>query len=223
MTQPKGSNMSERKKSWAEMTDRNSEWFTWTDILTMTAGKREVTLRVVKATQGHIKQSKNKRVVALKFEGAKNPLGLNPTNAAEIESLYGTDKPADWEAQRILLTLYIGRTKDPKRPGQECNCVRIRNRKPSPAEVHGAKYDREIALAMIGGAGTEADLTAARAALTALKPPAADADALRAAIAEADKRIKAAAEAAEAAAREAAELDGFTPDATDEQIAEGAA
>lgn len=214
--------MSERKKSWAEMTDRNSEWFTWADILTMTAGKREVTLRVTKAVQGKIKQS-NKRVVALTFDGAKKPLGLNPTNAAEIEALYGTDKPADWEAQRILLTLYIGRTKDPKRPGHECNCVRVRNRKPSPAEVHGAKYDREIALAMIGGAGTEADLTAARAALTALKPPATDADALRAAIAEADKRIKASVEAAEAAAREAAELDGFTPDATAEHVAEGAA
>ena len=82
--------MSERKKSWAEMTDRNSEWFTWPDILEMTGGKQEVTLQVVKAEQGKIKQS-NKRVVALTFDGAKKPLGLNATNAKSITSLYGTD------------------------------------------------------------------------------------------------------------------------------------
>ena len=79
--------MSERKKSWAEMTDRNSEWFTWPDILEMTSGRTEVTLRVVKAEQGKIKQS-DKRVVALTLDGAKRRLGLNATNAKMITSIY---------------------------------------------------------------------------------------------------------------------------------------
>jgi hypothetical protein len=139
--------MTDRKKAWAEMTDRNSKWFTWADILEMTDGKQEVTVRVVKAAQGKIDQS-NKRVVALTFDGVAKPLGLNATTAKSITSLYGTEYPSDWEAQRITLTLYIGRDKDPTIPGAMCNCVRVRNRKPADAQVRGAKYDHAAAYAL---------------------------------------------------------------------------
>lgn len=187
--------MSERKKSWAEMTDRNSEWFTWPDILEMTGGKQEVTLQVVKAEQGKIKQS-NKRVVALTFDGAKKPLGLNATNAKSITSLYGTDKPADWADQRILLTLFVGQARDPESGGQ-CNCVRIRAKKPSVSQLHGAKYDHDAALALIASATSQAEIDAHRVTIAAQKPPAAHHAALKDAFAAREAEIKEEATAAE--------------------------
>lgn len=180
----------ERKKSWAEMTDRNSEWLTWPDILEMTAGRQEVTLRVAKCEQGKIKQS-GKRVVAVTFDGAKKPLGLNATNAKTITALYGTDKPAEWQERKILLTLFVGTARDPDGGGQ-CNCVRIRNRKPTDAEVFGAKYDRAIALKLIADAVSLDELESARATISAQRPPKADHADLKAAIESRDAAIKAA-------------------------------
>lgn len=192
--------MSEQRKSWAEMTDRNSEWFTWPDILEMTGGKREITLRVVEAKQGKIKQS-NKRVVALTLEGVKKPLGLNATNAKMITSIYGTDKPADWSDAKILLTLYVGEARDPD-SGGKCGCVRIRAKKPAATQLHGAKYDHASAMAMIGMAKTAEELTECRATIGAQKPPAASHAELKAAFESAEARIK---EDAEVAAHFAAE------------------
>lgn len=181
--------MSERDKSWAEMTDRNSEWFTWPDILEMTGGRTEVTLRVVKAEQGKIKQS-DKRVVALTLDGAKRRLGLNATNAKMITSIYGTDKPAAWAAAGILLTLYVGRARDPD-GGGDCNCVRIRAKRPEAAQLHGAAYDHAAALALIASAKTVEALTEARVAIAAQRPPEAHHAELKSATTAAEERIKA--------------------------------
>lgn len=182
--------MSEHDKSWAEMTDRNSEWFTWPDILEMTGGRTEVTLRVIKAEQGKIKQS-DKRVVALTLDGAKRRLGLNATNAKMITSIYGTDKPSAWAADKILLTLYVGRARDPD-GGGDCNCVRIRAKRPEAAQLHGAAYDHAAALALIAAAKTGEALTEARVTIAAQRPPEAHHAELKSATAAADERIKAA-------------------------------
>lgn len=188
--------MSERKKSWAEMTDRNSEWLTWPDLLEMN-GERDITLRIERAIQGKIKQS-NKRVVALHFAGVKKPLGLNATNAKVITSITGSDKPADWAEAKALITLYIGRDKDPTIPGAQCNCVRIRPRKPSEAQLFAAKYDHERWLTLIGEAASPEDVAAARELLNAQKPPKEHHAAIKAAIEAATARITAAMQAASA-------------------------
>lgn len=188
--------MSERKKSWAEMTDRNSEWLTWPDLLEMN-GERDVTLRIERATQGKIKQS-NKRVVALYFAGVKKPLGLNATNAKVITSITGSDKPDDWVAAKALITLYIGRDKDPTIPGAQCNCVRIRPRKPGEAQLFAAKYDHAAWLAFIGEALTPEDVAQARQILNDRKPPKECHAEIKAAIEAATARITASMQAASA-------------------------
>lgn len=190
--------MSERKKSWAEMTDRNSEWLTWPDLLEMNGGA-DVTLRIERATQGKIKQS-NKRVVALYFAGVKKPLGLNATNAKTITALTGSDKPADWVEGRALVTLFIGKDKDPSSDvkGALCNCVRIRPRKPGEAQLFAAKYDHAAWLAFIGEALTPEDVTQARQILNDRKPPKEHHAEIKAAIEAATARITAAMQAASA-------------------------
>lgn len=188
--------MTERKKSWAEMTDRNSEWLTWPDLLEMN-GERDVTLRIERAIQGKIKQS-NKRVVALYFAGVKKPLGLNATNAKVITSITGSDKPDDWVAAKAMITLFIGRDKDPTIPGAQCNCVRVRPRKPTEAQLFAAKYDHAQWLAFIGDALTPEDVAQARQILNDRKPPKEHHAEIKAAIEAATARITAAMQAASA-------------------------
>ncbi len=188
--------MTERKKSWAEMTDRNSEWLTWPDLLEMN-GERDVTLRIERAIQGKIKQS-NKRVVALYFAGVKKPLGLNATNAKVITSITGSDKPDDWVAAKAMITLFIGRDKDPTIPGAQCNCVRVRPRKPGEAQLFAAKYDHAQWLAFIGDALTPEDVAQARQILNDRKPPKEHHAEIKAAIEAATARIMAAMQAASA-------------------------
>ncbi len=188
--------MTERKKSWAEMTDRNSEWLTWPDLLEMN-GERDTTLRIERAIQGKIKQS-NKRVVALYFAGVKKPLGLNATNAKVITSIVGSDKPDDWVAAKALITLYIGRDKDPTIPGAQCNCVRVRPRKPTEAQLFAAKYDHDRWFALIGEAASPEDVAAARDLLNTQKPPKEYHAAIKSAIEAATARITAAVPAASA-------------------------
>lgn len=213
----------ERKKSWVEMTDRNSEFFTWADIVEMTAGGNRIVLQVVAAKQGEVKQAgkKGKRGVALSLADADGkvyprPLLLNPTNAKAMTANMGTDKPADWEARQPCIGLFIGRANDPKNPGTECNCVRISKGLADASDLHGAKYNKGAALSKIAAAQTADELTEVRAKIGSQRPPAADHAELKTAVAAAEKRI---AELVAAAAAIAAEQSviaeaGSTPEVT---------
>ena len=192
----------ERRKSWVEMTDRNSKWFTWADIVELTGGRQEVTLRVVRADQGKIEQSK-KRVVALHLEDASGvkvdkPLGLNPTNAKTITAIYGTDKPDDWADKHVLLTLFVGRANDPSSPikGAQCNCVRIKPVIPTAGALHRKSYDHAAWLEIAAAASTSDEVQAARELATALKPPKEHHAEIKAAIDAAIARVNAAMSAA---------------------------
>ncbi len=201
----------ERRKSWVEMTDRRSEWFTWADIIETTGGAQTIVVRVTGFKQGKISQS-NKRVVSLDLATATGklpkPLGLNATNARQISAIYGTDKPADWVERQIILSLYVGQDRDPQ-GGGTCNCVRVHKRKPTAAELHGARYDRASALALLESAADRESLESARATIKAQRPPAEHYAEIKQAIADAEERVAAgeamAAEAGESPGVEAAE------------------
>lgn len=183
----------ERRKSWVEMTDRRSEWFTWADIIEITGGAQTIVVRVTGFKQGKISQS-NKRVVALDLATATGkppkPLGLNATNARQISAIYGTDKPADWVERQIILSLYVGQDRDPQ-GGGTCNCVRVHKRKPTAAELHGARYDHASALALLESAADRESLESARATIKAQRPPAEHHAAIKQAIADAEERVAA--------------------------------
>ena len=161
--------MSERKKTWQEMTDRNSKWFTAADIYQMNEG-REMTLRVSAFKQGKVEQSK-RRVVALTLdtgEGSKpldKPLGMNPTNNKTVTDIYGSDKPAEWVEQKILITVYIARDKDPQNPGKMCDCIRIRPRKPKDGAALGPgpkTFDLDDLIEQVGMATSLAEIESLR-------------------------------------------------------------
>lgn len=181
--------MADINRHWKTMTDSNSKWFTYAQIHELTGGS-DCTVRVIGAKQGLIEQSK-RRVVALELEGIEKPLGLNPTNAQSITDLYGTGIVADWVDAKILVTLYIGRDKDPKHPGQLCDCVRVRPKKPTPDMLWNAEppaYDHATALQMYAEATDEDSIGAAREyAVSHRAPRSAHADLAKAAKAAKDR------------------------------------
>lgn len=193
------------------MVDRSkSAWFTWVDIADMNGG-RDMTVKIVDIKSGEAGHGRDKSKLAAVFlEGIRKPLGCRITNLKSLVALYGTDKVEGLRGK--LITLYIGEDRNPRYNPKDkastepprCACVRIRNRKPTAAEQFAVKYDHAAAMAALADAAEPAEVEAIRLALTGQKPPAEFHAEIKAAVAAAVERTKAAAELAAAQDVEAA-------------------
>ncbi len=192
------------------MIDRSkSAWFTWVDIADMNGGA-DMTVKIVDIRGGEAGHGKEKQKLAAVFlEGIRKPLGCRITNLKSLVAMYGTDKVADLKGK--LITLYIASgVRNPRyKPGDPseeptCKAVRIRNKKPSPAQQFAVKYDHAVAITALNDATEASEVEAIRLALTGQKPPAEHHAEIKATVASALERIKAA-EAAELARAKAAE------------------
>lgn len=187
------------------MVDRSkSAWFTWVDIADMNGGQ-DMTVKIVDIRHGEAGQGKVKQKLAAVFlEGIQKPLGCRITNLKSLVALYGTDKVAGLRGK--LVTLYIGEDRNPRyNPNDKnstepprCPCVRIRNKKPPPAAQFAVKYDHAVAMSSLTDATEESEIEAIRMALTGQRPPAEFHAEIKAAVASALERVRAA--VAEAAA-----------------------
>lgn len=183
------------------MIDRSkSTWFTWVDIADMNGGQ-DMTVKIVDIKGGEAGHGREKQKLAAVFlEGIRKPLGCRITNLKSLVAMYGTDKVAGLKGK--LITLYIADgVRNPRyKPGDPteqptCKAVRIRNRKPSPVEQFAVKYDHAVAIAALNGATEASEVEAIRLALTGQKPPAEFHAEIKATVAAALERIKAADEA----------------------------
>lgn len=99
---------------------------------------RDQTVTIEKVLQGEYPDLEDSKKKILKpdvyFVGKKKPLGLNSTNARAISKLLGSHKTEDWIGKSI--TLYPTTT---RAFGEEHECIRIRNRLPTPGQKQAAK------------------------------------------------------------------------------------
>jgi hypothetical protein len=74
----------------------------------------------------------------LYFRGKKKPLGLNSTNARAIARLIGSNKTEEWIGKAI--TIYPTTT---IAFGEEHECIRVRPKKPTDAQVIASNEGKE--------------------------------------------------------------------------------
>lgn len=191
---------SKTSQSVFSMIDRSkSAWFTWVDIADMNGGA-DMTVKIVDIKSGEAGFGNDKSKLAAVFlEGIRKPLGCRITNLKSLVAMHGTDKVEGLKGK--LITLYIAsgvrnpRYK-PNDPSEEptCKAVRIRNKKPAAAQQFAIKYDHATAVKSLAEATEAAEVEAIRLALAGQKPPAEHHAELKAAVAAAFERVKAAEE-----------------------------
>lgn len=167
-------------------------WRTLLDSKTLGVGDfpeniTEWTLEIDKVSAGKVTYAEGPAARGLiTFRGIAKPYSAGATFLGQVAALYGDDF-ARWSGKAVT----IFPTKE-RAFGKVNDVIRVKPVVPKAAQVWRAKYDHATTLAALADAADLDEVRAIRESIIAQKPPAERNAEIKAAIAAAEERIKAA-------------------------------